>query len=306
MPRIGAVPWVAVALVASACGGGSASLEAMAPSAYQVSAAETEVRVEPEVASGGMGDDAMAGAAAAVGATDDAAPVMAAGMQPPGSPNLVAAVVGSATTPTLPAAAANEAAPLLVYTATIGMEVDEAQMATTIDRIVDAAVAGGGYLAGRSDRSVTVRVPSRAFRQGLAAIEQLGYVTTRSVTADDVSAEFHDLDVRLVNLRALRARYEQLLERAANMEEILRIEAELERLAREIDGMEGRLRFLRSRVAFSVVTVTLSPPPPAVVVAAPPPPPPPAPPPPRRVLPLPIPWLAQLGVEALIDLGGTP
>jgi hypothetical protein len=228
------------------------------------------------------------------------------------SPNLVAMTAGGGSRQAAtegarvtPVSVGTDAAPLLVYTAVIGMEVEEARMTATIDDIVESAVAAGGYLAGRSDRSVSVRVPSRAFRAGLAAIEQLGHITSRSVTADDVSAEFHDLEVRLVNLRALRARFEQLLERAGSLEEILRVETELERLAREIDGMEGRIRFLRSRIAFSILTVNLTAPPPPVVIALPappPPPPPPAPPPPRRVLPLPIPWLAQLGIEALIDL----
>ena len=173
-------------------------------------------------------------------------------------------------------------APLLIYTANMRLEVPAEDVAPTIERIIEGAVSLGGYLAGRTDTSVTVRIPSRLFREGLADVEQMGEVKSRQVTAQDVSEEYHDLDVRLQNLRALRQRLESFLSRATSIEEALRVQSELERVAMQIDQAEGRLRFLRSRVAFSVVSVqvtpapvVVAPPPQEVVVEAPPPPPPP-------------------------------
>lgn len=294
--------WIAAAVVAAGCGGAAAERGGTAAQMpAPVPAAAQDAPIADGTGSEGALGDAPGGATDATGATDPAIG--------PASPGIAAPITrtGGASAETngaLAVAERGEAAPLLVYTATIGMEVEQARAVAAIEEIIESAVAAGGYLAGRSDRSVTVRVPSRAFRAGLAAIEQVGRITSRQVTADDVSAEFHDLEVRLVNLRALRARFQELLGRASTLEEILRVEAELERLAREIDGIEGRLRFLRSRIAFSVITVNLTvPPPPVVIALAPPPPPaPPAPPPPRRLLSLPIPWLAGLGVETLVDM----
>jgi hypothetical protein len=195
-------------------------------------------------------------------------------------------------------------APLLIYTANMRLEVPEQDVAPTIERIIEGAVSLGGYLAGRTDNSVTVRIPSRLFREGLADVEQLGEVKSRQVSAQDVSEEYHDLDVRLHNLRALRQRLESFLERATSIEEALRVQSELERVAMQIDQAEGRLRFLRSRVAFSVVAVqvdaapvVVEAPPAEVVVEAPPPPPPP----PRRLA-LPIEWLEDTGLGRLLDL----
>ncbi|MBI2897349.1 MAG: DUF4349 domain-containing protein [Deltaproteobacteria bacterium] len=194
-----------------------------------------------------------------------------------------------------------EAGPLLVYVAQVDMQTDGERIAATIDQIIEVAYSLGGYLAERGDASVKVRIPSARFRQGLGRMEELGEILHRSVSAEDVSEEYRDAEVRLENLRAIRRRLEEFLARAGNMQDALTVERELERVTAEIDRLEGRLRFLASRVAFSLVTVNLRARPlPVAVVPPPPPPPPPAPV--RRVVELPIEWLTQLGIDRLLEL----
>lgn len=189
--------------------------------------------------------------------------------------------------------------PLLIYTAALSMTVDEGEVVTTIDRIIEAAVQIGGYLASRDNHSVQVRIPSASFREGLSAFEQMGEVTNRSVTAQDVTEEYHDAEVRLQNLRATRDRLEQFLARAQNIDEVMRVHAELERISREMDTIEGRLRFLRARVAFSLVTVTLTARPVVVVQVE---PAEPALPPPAQRPDLPFEWLGEMGIDRLMNL----
>jgi hypothetical protein len=191
--------------------------------------------------------------------------------------------------------------PLLIYTASMAITVDHDEIAATIDRVIEEAVQLGGYLATRDDRSVQVRIPSASFREGLGAIEQMGEVTSRSVNAQDVTEEYHDAEVRLQNLRAIRDRLEQFLARATNIEEVLRVHTELERVSREIDTIEGRLRFLRARVAFSMVTVSLTARPIVVAVVDAEPPPPGPPPPPARPD-LPFEWLSEMGMDRVLNL----
>ncbi len=190
---------------------------------------------------------------------------------------------------------ANVPAPMLIYTAVIDMQSERGQVVATLDRVAEAATAMGGFLIRRTDTSVQVRVPSPRFREGLRQLETFGEVLHRSISADDVSEEFHDMEVRLQNLRAVRQRLEQFLARAANMQEALTIERELERVTREIDTIEGRMRFLSARVAFSLVTVNVRERPsvePLIV----------APPPPRRLLALPVEWLNRLGLNNLLNV----
>ena len=128
----------------------------------------------------------------------------------------------------------------------------------------------------------------------MTKIEPIGEVTHRSVAATDVSDEFHDAEVRLQNLRATRARLDALLAHAGSLADTLAVERELERVALEIDRLEGRLEYLKSRVAYSSIAVSVDSQPvagPVVLGSA-----------PKRFIALPVAWLGELGVDRLLTL----
>lgn len=145
---------------------------------------------------------------------------------------------------------------MLIYNAQIIAQVDH--VPAGIDQVIEAANAVGGFLASRTDSSVTVRVPVARFREALGRVESMSTVTSRNVQAEDITEAFHDLEVRLTNLRSVQARLQQFLARANNVTEALSVERELERVGQQIDEIEGRMRFLSNRAAFSTITVTLS------------------------------------------------
>ena len=169
----------------------------------------------------------------------------------------------------------SEQRPRLIYTAQLGLLVDHGQTTTTLDRLLAATLEQGGYLSTRDERQLVVRIPSGDFHVIFASFEQLGDVSARQVQVQDVSEEFHDLEVRIESLTALIARMRALLERTASLDEILRIE---------------------SRVAWSTVTITLSERP------APTTEPQPATPAAPRPLQMPIDWLNQTGLAPLLTL----
>lgn len=201
----------------------------------------------------------------------------------------------------------NAAAVLIMYTGALTMTIDEAAVPGAIDKMVDVAENFGGHLAGRTNTSVTVKVPSGRFRDALAEMEKLGMVTNRSVSAEDVSEEYKDAEVRVANLKATRARIQDFLAKAANVNDMLTLEQQLERVSMEIDRIEGRMRFLRERTALSTITVTITPKPKPVPVIAkdpdpPPPPPPPPPPQPPTAIDLRVKWLDELGSDRLMQV----
>jgi hypothetical protein len=116
-----------------------------------------------------------------------------------------------------------------------------------------------------------------------------------------VSEEYHDAEVRLLNLRATRQRLQDFLAKANNVQDTLTVERELERIAQEIDRLQGRLRFLSERAALSIIDVSIAakPKPVIAVVNQPPPPPPVANP---KGIELPIDWLDQLDANHLSNL----
>ena len=105
--------------------------------------------------------------------------------------------------------------------------------------------------------SLTIRVPVGASDEFLSDVERLGDVTSRQVIAKDVGREFHDSVIVLHNLERTLARYEEILQKAQSVEEMLKIEAELSRIRGEIDRVKGGLNYLGDRVARATVYLVI-------------------------------------------------
>ncbi|ULQ61140.1 DUF4349 domain-containing protein [Brucepastera parasyntrophica] len=66
---------------------------------------------------------------------------------------------------------------------------------------------------------------------------------------------YHDTVTRLESLRKIKTRYEELLNKAIDVKDMLTIERELERIDLEIDRLEGRKKYAEQTVAYSLVSV---------------------------------------------------
>ena len=261
-------------------------------------------------AASGVGPPSWATANAPQDAPAGTPPVPGA-VAPPGAPAqpaqptpISATAKGQAVAPRAPQkgkeTAPSDARPsLVIYTGGLTMLTDAGKMAESIDKIIDVAEGLGGGLMGRRDDGVDIRVPSQQFRAALKELERVALVTGRSVKAEDVTEQVHDLEVRLSNLKATQKRLQEFLVRAQNVNEALTVERELERVAQEIDTIEGRLTFLKTRASFSQITVFLHEKPsdmpiastttPKVAASA-------------QTPNLPVPWLDSLGVDPLLAL----
>jgi hypothetical protein len=145
---------------------------------------------------------------------------------------------------------------LLIYTATVTLSVFQVEnMLASVEKMGRDA---GGYLSTRSDTQITIRVPRAKFQEVLGKVEGMGNVLHRDVAAEDVTDQYVDLEIRLKNARAMRDRLQTLLQ-SAQVKEALDIEKELARLTGEIESMEGKLKLLRDRIAFSTITVSFQP-----------------------------------------------
>jgi len=189
---------------------------------------------------------------------------------------------GTATAET--ASDATVAAPLLIYTANLVMGVFEA--AEAIDQAEKLALDAGGYLVRRDDQSITVRVPAAKFHGTLKDVMKLGDVRHRDVKVQDVTEQFHDLQIRLRNAEAVLARLHALLDRAQSVKDALAVEAELARVAGQVEQLKGRLKVLRELIAFSTITVRFDAQPVEQL---------------ESNITLPFPWLDSLGLSNLLS-----
>jgi hypothetical protein len=210
---------------------------------------------------------------------------------PPSQPATAAADATAKTGDKLPAATNPDE--MVIYTGGVAMIEEREKFPALIDHIIDLSETMGGRLQTRRDDGVTIRVPSAHFREAMTMLDALGVVTHRSVTAEDVSEEFHDAGVQLANLTATRKRLQDFLAKANDIPSTLAVERELERVSADIDRLEGRIRYLQARASMSTIDVSIAEKPRTITAVAPTPAPRP------RGISLPIKWLENLDADHL-------
>jgi len=164
------------------------------------------------------------------------------------------------------------AARKLVRTGRLSIEV--ASFADASEKAVALAERLGGYLAdsqsarsghGKRRGSLTLRVPADRFAALLEGLRALGSVQSESVSAQDVTRAYTDLETRLRVKRDTAERLRQILTtRTAKLADVLEAERELARVTEEIETLEGERRFYDQQVALSTATVELVEPEPLV------------------------------------------
>jgi len=169
----------------------------------------------------------------------------------------------------------------IVYTAAMTIAVfDLAEALAIAERFPDTF---GGYLSSLSGGAVILRVPAAKLRPAMDALAELGNVEQRSLTAQEVTAEFVDIESRIRALTETHAQLLTLLSQARNVEEALEVRAALDRINGELEVLKGRMRHLSNLIAFSTLHITF-------IERG-----------PHDIVPTsndPFPWVDRLGVEA--------
>ena len=111
--------------------------------------------------------------------------------------------------------------------------------------------------ADRLEHSLTIRVPADKFDLLLTKIsESIDKLDSKNIDVLDVTEEYLDVEARIKTKKELQNRYMELLKRAAKVDEMLSIEKEIGNLQTEIESVEGRMKYLKDRIAFSTLTAT--------------------------------------------------
>jgi len=144
---------------------------------------------------------------------------------------------------------------------------------TAIDRMTQVVGDLGGYIVssrvwyqdwydGKSYKyaSITMGVPVEQFERALNRLRGLSVkVLDETASGEDVTDQYVDLQSQLTNLEATRERIKSFLEQAQNVDEALRINAELAEIERQIEEIKGRMNYLSDRSAYSTITVNFEP-----------------------------------------------
>lgn len=136
----------------------------------------------------------------------------------------------------------------------------------------EAAALGGGIASSNVDygdsRSaevedgfalLVVKVPPASIDRMLGRIGDAGTVQSINQSAQDVTEQLVDLDVRISNARQSVATVRSFMERTEDLTELVALEAELTRRQTELERLEAQQRNLSDRVALSTITIEVVP-----------------------------------------------
>ena len=145
----------------------------------------------------------------------------------------------------------------LIRNGDISLEVSDLEK--TQAAIEDWVKEFGGYISssnnGEKSSSYTVRIPSEKFDSAMDAVGALGTLKNKNISTQDVSDQFYDLQSRLETKKVLREKLNGYLRQANSMQDILKVESELNSVQSDIESMEGRLKRLTSQIDFSTISV---------------------------------------------------
>ncbi len=143
----------------------------------------------------------------------------------------------------------------IVYNAKMTMAVNNQD--TAAKYIQKVIAQNEGRLFKRDGYQFTFKLNPDKLESAMDLISLLGEVKERNVRSNDVTSSYYDTKVRLENAIKVRERYLKLLDRANTIDEILRVERELERINKQIDLLTGQMNLMKSLVAKATLDLEL-------------------------------------------------
>jgi hypothetical protein len=155
--------------------------------------------------------------------------------------------------------------PTVIKTADLEIEVEKGDFRDAVEAAMATAERNGGFVVDTSVDdvklglgSVTLRVPADRFGRALADLQDLGKVERETVSGQDVTQEFIDLEARLRNLEAQERVLLNLMSEAQTVADTIRVQNELTGIQLEIERLKGRLRYLEDQTAMSTIHVRIA------------------------------------------------
>lgn len=137
----------------------------------------------------------------------------------------------------------------------------------TADKIIEYTKTNGGYMVNSflenpqesPTGNVTIRLPAKNLSSVLEYFRsQAIKVVSENLSGEDVTDQYTDIEARLVTLNKTKAKFEEILERAAKVQDILEVQREIINLQSQIDSYKGQQQYLEKSSQMAKITIYLS------------------------------------------------
>ena len=151
----------------------------------------------------------------------------------------------------------------IIRNANVNFQVEE--IGPSAKRIETAVKAFNGIITSSTEsrrgndlrHHLTVRVPAAQLDTFLVVLLKESIFTERkTITAEDVTKRYVDLEARIKAKKITEEKYLEILKKARNIEEVLKVEEQLGLMREQIETREAELRELKNDVAMSTVNAS--------------------------------------------------
>ncbi|GHC84607.1 hypothetical protein GCM10007079_26770 [Nocardiopsis terrae] len=155
----------------------------------------------------------------------------------------------------------------LVHTANMTVRVDDVAEAAELAK--EMTLGADGYVANESlstpaggspEGNLVLRIPNEDYEGALDGLAELGDRSELERSVEDVTEEVADVESRIESSETALETLRGYLEEAEDVDDLLRVESEIQQRQEELEAFQARLESLRNQTAYSTVHLTLVPP----------------------------------------------
>jgi hypothetical protein len=157
--------------------------------------------------------------------------------------------------------------PRVQRSARVVLEVASGRFDSALNEVIAVVDRAGGYISGSDAQAdagqplrsgqVTFQVPSNRFEAVLGEIRGKGTPQTISISGNDVSQQYVDLQARLQNAQAQRDAMLALMQQARSVSDTIQVENQLGQVTGQIEELKGQIQYLDHATSFATVAVTI-------------------------------------------------
>lgn len=154
---------------------------------------------------------------------------------------------------------------MVIRESSLSLQVQNVEESVTdIERVAEES---GGFMVNSSINTpyegatgyITIRVPESSRLMVLEKLKDMAVkVVSENVYGTDVTDQYEDIGEKLSVLQETKAKFEAILDRADDVNEILKVQQQILAVQNQIDALKGRQEYLEKTASLSLVTVSLS------------------------------------------------
>jgi len=151
----------------------------------------------------------------------------------------------------------------IIKTAVLKLEVKDFKGCS--DMVHSSAKRYGGYIANeeqsqsadKKESTISIKVPVEQFETLMSQLpSDSDKVIEKKITTEDVTGEVVDTKSRLQAKEQVRLKYLEFLKQAKNMEDVLKVQGEINNIQEEMESASGRINYLSHQSVYSTINLT--------------------------------------------------